>query len=370
MKYKFPNEDILNNVNKSKEYDSIINDRGKRLISVLKNFGIEATLIGAIHGASVTMYEIRLAKGIKVNRLENIVKDIELNLPALHVRIIPIPSKLAIGVEVPNTTREIIGFKEMLGIGKEHKIPFLLGKNLMNERISIDITNAPHLLIAGATGSGKSVCINNLIASVIYNKTPDEVRMVMVDPKMVELSVYNGIPHLIGHVIVEPNETIKMLDACINEMNRRYNLLKKMGCRSIASYNNRIKDGRKMKYILVIIDEFADLMATNSKELEPRLAKLTAMSRAVGIHMVLATQRPSSDVITGVIKANIPSRIAFQVSSSVNSRIILDESGAEKLLGKGDMLLSESSSQSMERIQGAYLSDDEVERIVDSIKIT
>lgn len=334
-------------------------------MDTLKSFGIEADLIGTIEGATVTMYEVRLGTGVKVSRLKNLVDDLELNLPAEHVRIVSIPSKLAVGIEVPNIKRKVVTFGDMLEEKINYTIPFYIGKNILDERICIDISKTPHLLIAGATGSGKSVCINNLICSVITQCNPKDVKLVLVDPKMVELSAYNKVPHLIGNVITDCDETIQMLDGLIHEMNRRYNLLKAIGVRNIEGYNS--KQSKKLNYIVLVMDEFADFMATNAKELEPRIAKLTAMARAVGIHLVLATQRPSADVITGVIKANIPSRISFQVSSSVNSRIILDQSGAEKLIGQGDMLLSLSTQQGLERIQGAYLSDDEVEALVKKV---
>ena len=346
---------------------NITKERETRLMDTLKAFGVDATLVGTIEGATVTMYEVKLGTGVKVSKLKNLVSDLELNLPAEHVRIVPIPSKLAVGIEVPNVERKIVTFKELSAENNDYKIPFYLGKNILNENICIDISKTPHLLIAGATGSGKSVCINNLISSIITKCNPKDVKLVLVDPKMVELSAYNKVPHLIGNVITDCKETIQMLDGLINEMNRRYIKLKNIGARNIEGYNKNTLS--KLPYIVLIFDEFADFMASNAKELEPRISKLTAMARAVGIHLVLATQRPSADVITGVIKANIPSRISFQVSSSVNSRIILDESGAEKLIGMGDMLLSLSTKQGIERIQGAYLSDEEVESLVnESIK--
>ena len=366
VSYSFPTLDILK-TQPNQNRNTTAELKGERLISILKTFQIKAEVIEIISGASVTMFVTRLDNGIKVSRLKNLVEDIELNLPAKHVRIVPLPKRMAIGVEVPNDERDTVYFRDVLSkIDKtKYNIPFVLGTNILNEPVCIDVTKTPHLLIAGATGSGKSVCINNLVASILYSREPNEVRMIFVDPKKVELSVYNGIPHLIGKVITEADETIEMLDSLIEEMNRRYNLLERINCRNIESYNSKAQV--KLKYILLVMDEFADLMATNQKDIEPRIAKLTAMARAVGIHLVLATQRPSSDVITGVIKANIPSRIAFQVSSSINSRIILDESGAEKLMGKGDMLLSLSSEQDLQRIQGAYLSDDEVESLVNEL---
>ena len=367
--YKIPSLDVL--TSSSEAYNKINQidvEKGERLLHILELFGVKARILDVIKGSSVTMYVVRLEDGIKVSKLKNLVNDIELNLPATHVRFVPIPEKMAIGIEIPSDDRYTVHFRDVFTkIDKaRYRIPFILGTNILNEPVCIDITKTPHLLIAGATGSGKSVCINNLIASILYSRTPDEVKLIFVDPKMVELSVYEGIPHLLGDVITDADETVDMLDACIHEMNRRYDLLKELNCRNIESYNE--KADRRLKYIVLVMDEFADLMATDQKRIEPRIAKLTAMSRAVGIHLVLATQRPSTNVITGVIKANIPSRIAFQVSSSIDSRIILDESGAEKLLGKGDMLVSTSSGLGLERVQGAFLSDDEVESLVNCIE--
>lgn len=340
-------------------------ERGYRLIKTLKSFKINATLSNIIEGATVTIYEIKLEPGVKLSKIKNIASDLELNLPAAHVRIVPIPNKLSIGIEVPSVVRKTISFDEIIETPCNHKIPFYLGKNILGEVVSIDITKTPHLLIGGATGSGKSVCINNLICSIVKKCKPDEVKIVLVDPKRVELSLYRNIPHLIGNVVTDVNDAIAMLDGLIKEMNRRYSQLEIYGARNIEEYNK--KAVFKLKYIVLIMDEFADFMASSQQEIEPRISKLTAMARAVGIHLVLATQRPSSDVVTGLIKANIPSRISFQVSSSINSRIILDKSGAEKLIGRGDMLLSLSSEQDMERIQGAYLDEADIRRITNSI---
>ena len=340
-------------------------ERGNRLISTLKSFKINATLSKIIEGATVTIYEIKLEPGVKLSKIKNLANDLELNLPAAHVRIVPIPDKLSIGVEVPSIKRKTIPFNEIIETPCTHKIPFYLGKNILGEVVSIDITKTPHLLIGGATGSGKSVCINNLICSIAKKCNPEEVKMVLVDPKRVELSLYRNLPHLIGNVVTDVQDAIAMLDGLINEMNRRYSTLEIWGARNIEEYNS--KAIFKLKYIVLIMDEFADFMASAQSEIEPRISRLTAMARAVGIHLVLATQRPSADVITGLIKANIPSRISFQVSSSINSRIILDKSGAEKLIGKGDMLLSLSSEQDMERIQGAYLDENEIRKIINSI---
>jgi S-DNA-T family DNA segregation ATPase FtsK/SpoIIIE len=293
------------------------------------------------------------------------------------VRIVaPIPGKHAVGIEAPNKERSIVSFREMIESEafnqKKHEIPVVLGKDIQGEVQVIDLTTTPHLLIAGATGSGKSVCVNALILSILYKRTPEDVKMIMIDPKIVELKLYNDIPHLLTPVITEPKKAFQALQYCICEMERRYSLLDGMGVRDIRSYNKRIKERNiatsRLPYIVVFIDEFADLMATTGKELESTLARLAAMSRAVGIHLVLATQRPSIDVITGLIKANIPSRIAFMVASKTDSRIIIDMVGAEKLLGRGDMLYASVSDPFPIRMQGAFISEEEVERAVEHVK--
>ncbi|MDC7246588.1 MAG: FtsK/SpoIIIE domain-containing protein, partial [Sphaerochaetaceae bacterium] len=295
---------------------------------------------------------------------------------ARTVRIVaPIPGKQAVGIEVPNEKRSIIGFKDLLSTVDPVKVPHLpmiLGRKITGEPVVMDLTRTPHLLIAGATGSGKSVCVNSLINSLLYTKSPKEVRLILVDPKIVELRIYNGIPHLLTPVITEPKKTIKALEYCLYEMDRRYKLLNNLAVRNISAYNSKVKSQKiareKLPYIVVVIDEFADIMTTVGKELETLLARLAAMARAVGIHLVLATQRPSADVITGIIKSNIPTRIAFTVSGQVNSRIIIDETGAEKLLGGGDMLFAPGWEPNTTRLQGAFLSDDEVERVVSYVK--
>jgi S-DNA-T family DNA segregation ATPase FtsK/SpoIIIE len=300
----------------------------------------------------------------------NLSDNIALALAATQVRIVaPIPGKSAVGVEIPNRKRDIIGFREILPyLTSSLGIPMVLGRSLMGEPVVVDVVKAPHLLIAGSTGSGKSVCVNSLICSVLFRRSPKQVRMILVDPKIVELNIYNGIPHLLTPVITDAKKTLKALDFCLYEMERRYKLLQALSVRNIIGYNEKIESSRlareKLPYILVVIDEFADLMHLVGKDMESKVSRLAAMSRAVGIHLVLATQRPSVDVITGVIKNNIPTRIAFAVTSSTDSRIILDEPGADKLLGKGDMLYMSSSSPATERIQGSFLSDNEVEQVV------
>lgn len=371
--YQFPPADLLVSYpDHSNDIDEATIRNGELLIETLRQFKIQATLMNIVKGPTVTMFEVSPAPGVRVNTIVNLADNIALSLAAQRVRIVaPIPGKQAVGIEVPNKVRQIIGFREMIPAmdAKEYAIPMVLGRTITGEPIVTDLASTPHLLIAGSTGSGKSVCVNSLICSILYRKSPKEVRLIMVDPKIVELKIYNGIPHLLTPVITEAKKTIKALEFCIFEMDRRYKLLQGLNVRNIKAYNKKIVEARlareKLPYIAVIIDEFADLMATVGKELETQLARLAAMSRAVGIHLVLATQRPSVNVITGLIKSNIPSRIAFAVTSAMDSRIIIDEIGAEKLLGKGDMLFASSSDPSASRIQGAFLSDDEVEKVVD-----
>ncbi len=360
----------------SDEGSAYTQEAAAALMQTFKEFGIEATLTGIQKGPVVTMFEILPAPGVRVSSITNLSDNIALQLAASRVRIVaPIPGKQAVGIEVPNRRRTIVSFKEMLKAMDEHshyKIPMVLGKDIMGKYRVIDLVRTPHLLIAGATGSGKSVCVNALICSILYRRSPKDVRLMLIDPKIVELKLYNGIPHLLTPVITDAKKTLKALQYCIYEMERRYQLLDALGVRDISSYNAKIKTkaltAEHIPYIVVVIDEFADLMSTIGKELEHYLARLAAMARAVGIHLVLATQRPSTNVITGLIKANIPSRIAFMVVSNTDSRIIIDMPGAEKLLGKGDMLFLSSWEAYPTRIQGAFLSEEEVERVVEHVK--
>jgi S-DNA-T family DNA segregation ATPase FtsK/SpoIIIE len=348
------------------------------LKETLKEFKIQAEVTGIRKGPVITMFEILPAPGVKLSRISNLQDNIALRLAASSVRIVaPIPGKHAVGIEVPNIKRNIVSFREIIEgelrrEGKPLEIPVVLGKDIAGEAAAIDLALMPHLLIAGATGSGKSVCVNAMILSILYQRAPAECRLILIDPKIVELKLYNDIPHLLSPVITEPKKAFQALQYCIYEMERRYACLDSMGVRDIRSYNRRIREkaiaAEHMPYIVVVIDEFADLMATTGKELESTVARLAAMSRAVGIHLVLATQRPSIDVITGLIKANIPSRIAFMVASKMDSRIIIDMVGAEKLLGKGDMLYAGAVDPFPIRMQGAFVSEEEVERVVDYVK--
>ncbi len=347
------------------------------LKQTLAEFNIDADIIGIKKGPVVTMFEILPAPGVKLSKIVALQDNIALSLAAQSVRIVaPIPGKQAVGIEVPNKRRSVVGFREIIEMDlpewNKMAVPVVLGKDILGKAQLIDLVKTPHMLIAGATGSGKSVCVNSLILSILYKRSFKDVKMILVDPKVVELKLYNNIPHLLTPVITEPKKAIQALQYCLCEMERRYALLDGLGVRDISSYNERIKERdictEKLPYIVVIIDEFADLMATSGKELENIVARLTAMSRAVGIHLVLATQRPSTNVITGLIKANIPSRIAFMVASRIDSQIIIDGVGAEKLLGRGDMLYASAVDPAPIRIQGTYVDDNEVEKVVDCVK--
>ncbi len=349
----------------------------EELKDTLGEFKIEAEVTGIRKGPVITMFEILPAPGVKLSKIVALQDNIALRLAASSVRIVaPIPGKHAVGIEVPNKERAIVSFKELIDTDqpafRKQAVPVVLGKDITGEAQIIDLAKTPHLLIAGSTGSGKSVCVNSLILSILFKRSPQEVRMILIDPKIVELKLYNDIPHLLTPVITEPKKAFQALQYCLCEMERRYALLDGMGVREITSYNKRIVERNiateKLPYIVVIIDEFADLMATTGKELESTVARLAAMSRAVGIHLVLATQRPSIDVITGLIKANIPSRVAFMVASKMDSRIIIDQVGAEKLLGKGDMLYASATDPFPVRIQGTFVSDNEVESVVEFVK--
>lgn len=359
----------------------IVDDATRRAALMLKStfneFKIDVSITGIRKGPVVTMFEMLPSPGIKLSKITNLQDNIALRLAASSVRIVaPIPGKHAVGIEVPNKKRSIVSFRELIETdlpeAAKMAIPVALGKDVTGNPQVLDLAQTPHLLIAGATGSGKSVCVNSIILSILYNRRPDEVKLILVDPKIVELKLYNDIAHLLTPVITEPKRAFQALQYALCEMERRYALLDNMGVRDIKTFNAKIKSEHiateTLPYIVIIIDEFADLMATSGKELEATVARLCAMSRAVGIHLVLATQRPSIDVITGLIKANIPSRIAFMVASKTDSRIILDEMGAEKLLGKGDMLYVSAARPFPTRIQGAFVSEQEVERVVACVK--
>ena len=359
----------------------VIDDATKQaalnLKQTLAEFNIEADITGIKKGPVVTMFEILPAPGVRLNKIVQLQDNIALSLAAQSVRIVaPIPGKQAVGIEVPNKKRSVVGFREIIEMDSPEwdkmAVPVILGKDILGRVQIIDLVKTPHMLIAGATGSGKSVCVNSLILSILYKRSYKDVKLILIDPKVVELKLYNDIPHLLTPVITEPKKALKALQYCLCEMERRYALLDSMGVRDITNYNQKIKEQHicteKLPYIVVIIDEFADLMATSGKELESIVARLTAMSRAVGIHLVLATQRPSVNVITGLIKANIPTRIAFMVASRTDSNIIIDQNGAEKLLGRGDMLYASAVDPAPVRIQGTFVSDQEVENVVEAVK--
>ena len=378
-KYRIP-VDILNEYPDGEYWviDQATRDAAMALKETLEEFKIQAEVTGIRKGPVITMFEILPAPGVKLSKIVGLQDNIALRLAASSVRIVaPIPGKHAVGIEVPNAKRNIVSFREIIEgelqkPGDKMGIPVVMGKDITGEAQTVDLVQMPHLLIAGSTGSGKSVCVNSIILSILYQLHPAECRLMLIDPKIVELKLYNDIPHLMTPVITEPKKAFQALQYCIYEMERRYACLDSMGVRDIRSYNKRIKEKNiaqeHMPYIVVIIDEFADLMSTTGKELESTVARLAAMSRAVGIHLVLATQRPSIDVITGLIKANIPSRIAFMVASKMDSRIIIDMVGAEKLLGKGDMLYSGVVDPFPIRMQGAFISEEEVEAVVEHVK--
>ncbi len=376
--YKIPS-DLLNTYPDNKYWivDDETRHAGEELKQTLNEFKIEAEVTGIRKGPVVTMFEILPAPGVKLSKIVALQDNIALRLAASSVRIVaPIPGKHAVGIEVPNKRRAIVSFKEIIDqenpAFEKMGVPVILGKDISGEPQIIDLAKTPHLLIAGSTGAGKSVCVNTMLLSILYKRSPQQVKLVLIDPKIVELKLYNDIPHLLTPVITEPKKALQALQYCLCEMERRYALLDGMSVRDIISYNKKIEERHiateKLPYMVVVIDEFADLMATTGKELEQTIARLAAMSRAVGIHLVLATQRPSIDVITGLIKANIPSRIAFMVASKMDSRIIIDQVGAEKLLGKGDMLYSSATDPFPTRIQGTLVSDNEVENVVDYVK--
>ena len=351
-----------------------LTDTATKLQKTLYSFGVSAKVENVSVGPAITRYEIKPAEGVRVSKIANLADDIALNLAAESIRIeAPIPGKQAVGIEIPNKENEIVHLRDILETDKfqnhKSKLAFALGKDVAGEEVVADISKMPHVLIAGSTGSGKSVCINTLISSIIYKAKPSEVKLVMVDPKVVELSVYNGIPHLLIPVVTDPKKAAGALAWAVQEMENRYNVFASKGVRDLKGYNASLQDGEgKLPQIVIIIDELADLMMVAAKEVEESICRLAQKARAAGMHLVIATQRPSVDVITGLIKANVPSRIAFAVSSQIDSRTILDMVGAEKLLGKGDMLFYPAGASKPTRVQGAFVDDKEVEKIVDFLK--
>ncbi len=377
--YQLPPLELLNPpVSGVKSDMKTIKQRGQLLESTLKNFGVNAKVSQIRIGPAVTQYEVQPAMGVKVSRIVNLSNDIALALAAKDIRIeAPIPGKSAVGIEVPNNSVSMVTLREVLEEepAAENKLKVVLGRNISGDAITAELNKMPHLLVAGSTGSGKSVCINGIITSILMNAKPHEVKLMMIDPKMVELNVYNGIPHLLTPVVTNPQKAAQALQKIVGEMERRYDLFSHTGTRNIEGYNqylmrqnNELEEkNAKLPYIVVIVDELADLMMVASKDVESAIMRIAQMARAAGIHLIIATQRPSVDVITGLIKANIPSRIAFAVSSQIDSRTILDSQGAEKLLGRGDMLFLPSGQSKPTRIQGAFLSDKEVESVVNYV---
>ncbi len=379
--YQFPSLQLLKNRSSMTKLDANIQANSRKLEATLESFGVMATVIDFSQGPSVTRYELQPAIGVKVSKILNLADDLALALAAKDIRIeAPIPGKAAIGIEVPNTEVSIIGLKEIVGSQEfkkaDSKLTIALGKDLSGTSIVADLSKMPHLLVAGSTGSGKSVCVNGIITSILYKASPEEVKFFMIDPKMVELNVYNGIPHLATPVVTDPRQASYLLKKVVQEMERRYKLFADRKARDLERYNFLVQQdaaqgkasGEKLPQIIVIIDELADLMMVAPGEVEDAICRIAQMARAAGIHLLIATQRPSVDVITGIIKANIPSRIAFSVASQMDSRTILDMGGAEKLLGRGDMLFLPVGASKPVRIQGAYISEDEIEEVVNFVK--
>lgn len=376
--YEYPPLELLSKPSKKtlKGGAKALTDTAAKLQKTLYSFGVSAKVENVSVGPAITRYELKPAEGVRVSKIANLADDIALNLAAETIRIeAPIPGKQAVGIEVPNKEKQAVHLREVLESeefqNNNSKLTVALGKDVAGNTQLADIAKMPHVLIAGSTGSGKSVCINTIITSIIYNAKPSEVKLVMVDPKVVELSVYNGIPHLLIPVVTDPKKAAGALAWAVQEMDNRYELFAKKGVRDLKGYNHVIEkenENVKLPQIVIIVDELADLMMVAAKDVEESICRLAQKARAAGMHLVIATQRPSVDVITGLIKANVPSRIAFAVSSQVDSRTILDSVGAEKLLGKGDMLFFPAGAPKPSRVQGAFVSDEEVEKIVDFVK--
>nr|WP_209019211.1 DNA translocase FtsK [Peptoniphilus vaginalis] len=376
--YTYPDPALLERIpSKGNFSKNEVIEKGRIIENTMKNFGIESKVVAINRGPVITSYELKPAPGIKLSRIVGLSDNIAMALASSDLRIeAPIPGKTVVGIEVPNNEKDSVALKELIE-SKEFKniksdIPLALGKDVEGNILISGMEDMPHLLIAGATGSGKSVCINSIITSVIYKSSPKDVKLMLIDPKVVELSVYNGIPHLLIDVVTNPKKAAFALNWAVDEMEKRYQAFAENHVRDLKGYNKKMmaegKEDEKLPKILIIVDELADLMMVASKEIEEYIARLAQKARAAGMHLILATQRPSVDVITGTIKANVPSRIAFAVASSVDSRTILDMAGAEKLLGKGDMLFYPSKYPKPKRIQGAFISDGEVERLVDFVK--
>ena len=368
-----PSLDLLDDVPTSRKViEEDLTGNARILEETLADFAVAARVTNIERGPVITRYELEPAPGVKVQKIVSLGDDIALAMKAQSVRIVaPIPGKSRVGIEVPNTSIGAVYLKDILASpefqNSPKKLTIALGKDITGKPSVSDLADMPHLLIAGATGSGKTVCVNSLIVSLLYRASPQELKFLMIDPKMVEMAGYNGLPHLLCPVVTDAKKVSTALGWVVNEMEERYRLLAKAGCRNIESYNQKQQD-EKISYIVIVIDELADLMAVAANQIETAITRLAQLSRAVGIHLILATQRPSVDVITGVIKANFPARISFKVASKVDSRTVLDANGADKLLGKGDMLFMRPGESKLIRAQGALLKDSEIERVVNFIK--
>jgi S-DNA-T family DNA segregation ATPase FtsK/SpoIIIE len=392
-----PSLDLLDHVAPSQQNQSPeeFHTQARFLEQKLRDFGVEGEVVQVLPGPVITMYEFAPAPGIKVSRIVNLQDDLALVMRALSVRVVaPVPGKAVVGIEIPNKRRETVRLRELLDSEAFHtstsKLTLAVGKDILGKPVATDLALIPHLLIAGATGSGKSVGLNSMLCSLLFRATPADVKMIMIDPKMIELSIYDGIPHLLIPVVTNPKKAAMALRRVVEEMERRYQLLALKGVRSIAQYNQRLADeqasgqavapsaetgvdavlqpAEKLPYLVVVIDELSDLMMVSSRDVEDALTRIAQMARAAGIHLIVATQRPSVDVLTGVIKANFPARMSFQVSSKTDSRTILDANGAEKLLGRGDMLFLAPGTSKPQRIHGAYVSEAEINRLVTAWK--
>jgi len=387
--FKLPSLDLLDEIPESldKEIEKeSLKMNALRVESKLRDFGVEGEVVEIVPGPVITMYELKPAPGVKISKVASLADDLALNLRASNIRIVaPIPGKSAIGIEIPNNKRRLVTLKEILSsqlfLDSSCRLTVALGMDIIGQSVITDLTKMPHLLVAGATGTGKSVCINAMINSILFKASPEMVRFVMIDPKRIELAPYQDIPHLLHPVVTHPKEATKALRWAVDEMERRYSLLSDKGVRNIEAYNRKVgrdkgsiepdvskKIDEHLPYIVLIIDELADLMMVSSREVEESLTRLAQMARAAGIHLVIATQRPSVDVLTGIIKANFPTRISFQVSSRVDSRTILDSMGAEHLLGDGDMLFLPPGVARLTRIHGAYVSEEEVKRVTSFLR--
>ncbi|MBQ8391426.1 MAG: DNA translocase FtsK 4TM domain-containing protein [Clostridia bacterium] len=375
--YTFPPIDLLSKAKAGGSADKPedLRTQAKKLVDTLASFGVEAKVLEVSKGPAVTRFELQPSAGVKVSKIVNLADDIALNLAAFGVRIeAPIPGKAAVGIEIPNKSTSMVALREVIDSHEfrtfKSKTAFAMGKDIAGQAVVSDISKMPHMLIAGATGSGKSVCINSLITSILYKADPNEVKLILIDPKVVELGVYNGIPHLLIPVVTDPRRAAGALNWAVQEMVKRYSMFATANVRDIKGYNEyaALNGERLMEQIIIVIDELADLMMVSPHEVEDSICRLAQMARAAGMHLVIATQRPSVDVITGLIKANVPSRIAFSVSSQIDSRTILDMGGAEKLLGKGDMLFLPMGASKPKRLQGAFVSDKEIEKIVEFVK--